>query len=209
MISGPYAAALVSWREAVADIYREVRARHGRDARSAWRFFRDARDRLYKEHVCSALSDDDKPSFRGFDYYDYDPRLCVTGAIDYAVAETVHPIAISEGVLPCRRVAVVRFAHAGEAHALDLFWLDIYGGGLWLPVADATNGEGSYSGGRYLFDTTKGADLGLSRDGTRLLLDLNFLYPPSCALSASFVCPLSPPGNRLSFKVEAGERHRA
>jgi uncharacterized protein (DUF1684 family) len=103
---------------------------------------------------------------------------------------------------------VARFPHGGAAAALDVYWLDIYGGGLWLPVGDETNGTTSYSGGRYLFDPVKGANLGLSAEGRRILLDFNFLYSPSCALSASWNCPLCPPANRLPFKIKAGERSR-
>ena len=95
-------------------------------------------------------------------------------------------LGVSEGTLQCRSIGVARFSHAGQTASLHLFWLHIYGGGLWLPVGDQTNGKTTYSGGRYLFDTTKGANLGWRSDGGRILLDLNFLYPPSCALSDSW-----------------------
>jgi hypothetical protein len=36
----------------------------------------------------------------------------------------------------------------------------------------------SYGGGRYALDTSKGADLGGGLD--HLVVDLNFLYHPSC-----------------------------
>ncbi|RMG89711.1 MAG: DUF1684 domain-containing protein, partial [Chloroflexi bacterium] len=39
-----------------------------------------------------------------------------------------------------------------------------------------------------------------------IVLDFNFAYNPSCAYNARWVCPLSPPENRLSFVVAAGER---
>jgi uncharacterized protein (DUF1684 family) len=61
----------------------------------------------------------------------------------------------------------------------------------------------TYGGGRYLLDTVKGADLGGS-DG-RLVVDLNFLYAPSCAHDEAWACPLAPPGNRLEVAVTAGE----
>jgi uncharacterized protein (DUF1684 family) len=206
VVSGLYAASLVLWREAVADIYRDVRATHARDPREAWRRFRRGRDALYKTHACSALTQAEKQRFEGFAYYDYEPQLCFVGEVDYTAPEAPYALNISEGVMSYRRIGTVRFTRLGVAHALDLFWLDIYGGGLWLPVADETNGETSYGGGRYLFDTTKGANLGLSADGKSLRLDLNFLYPPSCALNSAWICPLCPPQNKLAFKAEAGER---
>jgi uncharacterized protein (DUF1684 family) len=87
---------------------------------------------------------------------------------------------------------------------LDVHWLDVYGGGLFLPFGDTTNGHFTYGGGRYLLDTIKGADLG--GDGDRLWLDFNFAYHPSCAYDPRWSCPLAPPGNRLPVAVEAGER---
>jgi hypothetical protein len=40
---------------------------------------------------------------------------------------------------------------------LDVWWLDQYAGGLFLPVRDGTAGTTTYGGGRYLLDTAKGA----------------------------------------------------
>ena len=50
----------------------------------------------------------------------------------------------------------------------------------------------------------KGADLG-GRDG-RLVVDLNFAYPPSCTYDPLWSCPLAPEGNRVTASVEAGEQ---
>ena len=59
-------------------------------------------------------------------------------------------------------------------------------------------------GGRYALDTAKGADLGGPTG--RLIIDLNFLYHPSCRYNDAWVCPLAPPGNTISTPVNAGER---
>ena len=87
---------------------------------------------------------------------------------------------------------------------LDLFWLEGYTGGLFLPFADLSSGEETYGAGRYLWDSAKGADLGLD-DGC-LVLDFNFAYQPSCSYDPRWFCPLAPPGNRLPVAVAAGER---
>ena len=39
-----------------------------------------------------------------------------------------------------------------------------------------------------------------------LVVDLNFLYHPSCRYSDSWVCPLAPAGNTITAPVRAGER---
>lgn len=98
-----------------------------------------------------------------------------------------------------------RFARARmDDLSLDLFWLDSYGGGLFVPFADATSGKESYGAGRYVLDTIKGADLG-TEDGL-LVLDLNFAYQPSCSYDPRWTCPLALPGSRLDVAVHAGER---
>ena len=46
--------------------------------------------------------------------------------------------------------------------SLDVWWLEQYGGGLFLPLRDGTAGSGSYGGGRYLLDTAKAEKLRLT-----------------------------------------------
>ena len=205
MVSGPYAAALVEWREA---IWRHLQTNPFHTcARSAWKLgaLWERRDFLYKHHQCSALTESEKLTFTGFENYCTNPDLCFIGRVEYEANGKKYDARTSEGALPCRKIATARFEHRGKSQALSIFWLDIYGGGIWLPVGDETNADTTYAGGRYLFDTTKGANLGFRDEGKKILLDMNFLYPPSCSLNAQWVCPLSPPENRLPFRVEAGE----
>ena len=94
--------------------------------------------------------DEEKLDFNGFT-----TTTSFNGEVDYNICEVSLEIEISEATLRCRRIGVARFPHGGAAAALDVYWLDIYSGGLWLPVGDETNGTTSYSGGRYLFDTVR------------------------------------------------------
>ncbi len=87
---------------------------------------------------------------------------------------------------------------------LAVWWLEQYGGGLFLPIRDATAGRTSYGGGRYLLDTVKGADLGGS--DTDLVVDLNFAFHPSCRYDPQWVCPLAPHESTIPASIEAGER---
>ena len=103
------------------------------------------------------------------------------------------------------RFARAAFSVHGQGLSLDLYWLDGYGGGVYLCFADATSGDETYGAGRYLLDTVKGSDLG-SEQG-RLVLDFNFSYNPSCTYDTRWVCPLAPPGNRLPIPIRGGERY--
>ena len=91
-----------------------------------------------------------------------------------------------------------------SAGRLTVWWLEQYAGGLFVPLQRRYRRPTSYGGGRYLLDTAKGADLG-GGDRT-LVLDLNFLYHPSCRYDAAWLCPLAPPDNTIAAVVEAGER---
>ena len=88
--------------------------------------------------------------------------------------------------------------------SLDVWWLEQYGGGLFLPLRDGTAADTSYGGGRYALDTAKGADLGTTSG--LLVVDLNFLYHPSCRYNPAWQCPLAPAGNVIAASVRAGER---
>jgi uncharacterized protein len=102
------------------------------------------------------------------------------------------------------RFGDAEFELDGQTLTLELYWLEGYGGGIYLPFADATSGTTTYNGGRYLLDTVKGADLG--SDGDLLVLDFNFAYHPSCAYDPRWSCPLAPPANRLALEIRSGER---
>src|SRR5229473_1927778 len=77
--------------------------------------------------------------------------------------------------------------------ARELYWLEGYGGGVFLPFGDRTSGRGTYGGGRYLLDTVKGSYLG--GDDRTLVLDFNFAYNPSCSYDPRWACPLTPSAN--------------
>ena len=109
----------------------------------------------------------------------------------------------SDGVTSLRLAGRVELP-APLGATVDVWWLEQYAGGLFLPLRDGTAGTASYGGGRYLLDTAKGADLGGT--GGSLVVDLNFLYHPSCRYDSSWQCPLAPGGNTITAPVRAGER---
>jgi uncharacterized protein (DUF1684 family) len=196
---------LLGWKRHVFAAYADVRAAD--DLEAAWREWRRVRDQLFRGHPQSPISAEGRAAFGGLAYFDYDPALRVLGEVTPG-DDTVREVAASGGeVVHFRRFGAVRFELEGSAQELAVFWLDAYGGGVFLPFTDGTSGSDTYGGGRYLLDTVKGADLG-EEDG-RLVLDFNFAYNPSCAYDPRWVCPLSPPENRLPVAVRAGEQHRS
>lgn len=78
----------------------------------------------------------------------------------------------------------------------DLSQTEEYRDYLFLPFTDLTNGETSYSGGRYL-------DM-IIPQGKKVVLDFNKSYNPYCAYSGKYSCPIPPKENHLEIAVSAG-----
>jgi uncharacterized protein (DUF1684 family) len=197
---------LASWRREVAELYAGMRNTAQRDPKLAAAQFRAGRDSLILHHIESPFAPADA---RAIDYFPYDPEWRLTGTIDRDVENYELQIDLAgDGVLRCTRAGIVRFSYKGVGLALSVFWMEGYGGGLWLPFGDSTSNDETYGGGRYLYDSIKGADLGAGNDpsGKTMLLDFNFAYNPSCAYDHRWSCPLSPSENKLALAVRAGER---
>jgi uncharacterized protein len=192
---------LLDWKRRVFALYADVRT--ARDPEQAWRRWRDVRDELFRLHPQSPLPPQRRADFEGLPYFDYDAALRVYADVEPAERERREIPTSGEEPYAFTRFARAAFELAGEPQVLDLYWLEGYGGGVFLSFADATSGSETYGAGRYLLDTVKGADLG-ERDG-RLQLDFNFAYNPSCSYDPRWVCPLAPPGNRLAAAVRGGE----
>lgn len=205
MTTPKYPFSLAHWRQVVAEIYSAVRGAPSLNQPQAWELYRSARDNLFRSHPQTPLTPEQHRCFAGLDYYAYDPAWRTMGTLDQDVERESFTVELpAEGLLRYTRVARVHFVARGRGAELSAFWIEGYGGGLFLPFRDATSGQETYGGGRYLYDTIKGADLGVT--GSELVLDFNYAYNPSCAYNAQWVCPLAPPENWLSFAVEAGEK---
>lgn len=92
--------------------------------------------------------------------------------------------------------AEITFSKGGVDYNLAAFRS---GRALQLVFGDTTNGDTTYSVGRFLF-------VAPNRDGS-ITLDFNRAVLPPCAFSYSFNCPMPPAQNRFAVPVEAGERN--
>lgn len=193
---------LADWKRTVSELYAAVRS--DSDPAAACRRWRAARDRLFAEHPQSPLTPDARTSFDGLPYFDYDPGMRVLASVEPASPQPLEIPTSTGGSVAFTRFGVARFDVGGDPASLEVFWLEGYGGGVFVSFRDATSGRESYGACRYLLDTVKGADLGMVE--RRLVLDFNFAYNPSCAYDPRWTCPLAPPANRLESAVRAGER---
>ncbi len=95
------------------------------------------------------------------------------------------------------RFGRIHFLVNGTQQTLTLYEAPGHGE-LFLPFGDATNGRETYGGGRYLevYPVENG----------KYQVDFNLAYNPYCAYSDAWSCPIPPAENRLSVKIEAGEK---
>jgi hypothetical protein len=210
---------LYDYRRRVAALYqkRVLREATGDDPAAIWTHWREERDQLFKEHPQSALSAEDRAAFTGLRYFPYDPALRFEATLTPQQAQGTEELP-SSGLHPVQypRAGTVSFTLDGAPMSLAVYWIDVYGGGLFLPFRDATSGTETYGAGRYLFDTVKGSDFERMDDGDsaamgysggRILIDFNYSYNPSCSYDARWVCPLAPRENVLAVPIRAGERN--
>jgi uncharacterized protein (DUF1684 family) len=226
---------LADWRRFTAQLYAEVRALAVTDPQAAWEHWRLTREWLYRKHPSSPVPAARRATFVAKHYpYDQALRFELTLRAAEKTAATegraeTHvgsgagsPAGLGLGLaaalgpglaLPISVGRPISFDRVGRldvpfesgVRTLALFWLPEYSGGFFLPFRDATNGRGTYGGGRYLLDSAKGADLGSDPARGTVTLDFNFAYQPSCAFDPRWSCPLSPLENRLDIEVRAGE----
>ncbi|HET9111265.1 MAG TPA: DUF1684 domain-containing protein [Ktedonobacterales bacterium] len=216
---------LYDYRRRVADLYRErERAyREGVNEEETLRRFRVGKDALFARHPQSALPVEERERFDGLRYYPYAPELRVEAILTPLKPEPADTEGEPEPQIEASGPHTMRFRPAARASftlgqtptTLTLYWIDVYGGGLFLAFRDATCPAESYGGGRYLFDSVKGSEPialdgpgegAMGYSGGRILLDFNYAYNPSCAYDPRWVCPLAPRENHLPMPIRAGER---
>lgn len=218
---------LYDWRSRVAAMYRARSAAlaAGEDGGSVLQRFRAEKDAMFARHPQSPLSIADCAAFTSLPYFAYDPAL--------RVAATLTAVASDEAVSApnsrlhassLTRAATLDFSIGGTQLQLSVYWIDVYGGGLFVPFRDTTAPDETYGAGRYLFDTVKGSDFeivggpiagaqdaaalaGMGYSGGSVVIDFNYAYNPSCAYNPRWACPLAPKENWLPLPIRAGERN--
>lgn len=158
---------------------------------------RAQKDKFFKEHPNSPLTDAQKARFTGLSYFIPDAKL------DLQVELTLFPK--PENVqIQTNRGDVRWYVRYGEFHfsvGKQEARLTIYRTppeNYFLPFVDALAGTETYAAGRYLEPIPLG-------DGT-FRVDFNQAYNPFCAYNNRWNCPLTPTENRLDVAIRAGEK---
>lgn len=166
--------------------------------------FRGELDEFMELHPDSPLSEEQRTAFEGLDYYDYDPDLVLTVAVNrLSDDEPLIQMETSTGDTRLyRRWGTFEFTVGGEAATLTIY-SSPQADDFFLPFRDATSGTESYGAGRYL-DNQRPGLRPVGEDAFEV--DFNFAYNPYCAYSPYYSCPLPPRENWLKVPIRAGEK---
>lgn len=156
---------------------------------------RAERDEFLAGHYASPIPEEARSTYAGAAYFEPDERFVFAGP--FVPATGTVPVPSSTGSESrYRTVGSLQIAVDGRVCSLTV--LDDGDGGAFAPFGDATNGQSTYRGGRYVA-------VEIDDDGTATV-DFNRAVNPYCAYDEEYSCPLPPPGNTIAVPIEAGER---
>lgn len=141
--------------------------------------------------------------FEGFPLYPYNPRLVVEArAIPAPAGELIDITNVTGFIERQPLAATISFELPGPSGPVSCSLVATAGSGasLFVVFGDATNGCGTYAGGRFL-------SLDAPDPAGRVSLDFNLAHNPVCAFVPYATCPMPPSTNRIPLPIEAGERY--
>ena len=154
-----------------------------------------------KEH--SPLTKKDWRKFKGLDFFPVDSLWRVEARFVRTPNEKPFEMPTTTSRLPIyEKYGEVHFTYKGENYVLNIYQnhqlreTEEYKEYLFLPFTDASNGEESYAGGRYI-------ELSIPA-GDSLVIDFNKAYNPYCVYNTKYSCPIPPAENDLPIAVRAG-----
>lgn len=157
----------------------------------------------FRDPKTSPLPDRFRKDFEGLDFFEPDTTYRITAkfvrtpeAIPFLMPTTTDRK--SQEVV----YGVAHFELNGKQHQLEIYQnkelmlQEGFADYLFLPFTDKTNGNETYTGGRYI-------DLSIP-SGATIDIDFNTAYNPYCVYNKKYSCPIVPGVNALDTEVRAG-----
>ena len=131
---------LIDWRFEMAALYQRVSSSDS--LKDIWPSFIVERKRLYKTHKQSPLQRGDSIAF-----FDYDPAFSIEVSLKPLPVVNSRTVGGGkDGLIHLNAVAITSGLAPSLGGELTIYQLAHYGGGLFLPFSDDTNGRSSYGG---------------------------------------------------------------
>jgi len=159
----------------------------------------------YEDPYHTPLSAKAKKDFKGIRFFPVDLKYVVKARFVRTPLEKSFQMSTSSG----KRETYIKYAEVfflidkkeyklNVYQSIDLIKSTEYKDYLFIPFTDATSGNETYEGGRYI-------DLTIP-SGDNITLNFNKAYHPYCAYTDGYNCPIPPAENHLTVKIEAGVR---
>jgi len=162
---------------------------------------RKTKDLHFVQSENSPLKATDKELFAGLNYYPVSKSFTFATVLQRRTPPEEIVMATSKDRPRAMfSIGYFSFFFARKEYRLQAFApKDTSDGMYWfIPFTDATSGNETYGGGRYIdIDDTRS-------DST--FLDFNYAYNPYCAYNDGYDCPIPPVENHLPIAIKAGEK---
>ena len=168
--------------------------------------FQKEQNAMFKDASRSPLKDKDRETFESLDFFTYDSTFLVKAELKRTPdTEFFNMKTTTDRVSRERIYGILAFKINDKEYSLNVYQgkenmqtkgFEDY---LFLPFLDATNGESTYGGGRYI-------DLRIP-EGDSMEIDFNSAYNPYCVYNEKYSCPIVPRVNYLPIKIEAGVKN--
>ena len=167
--------------------------------------FQQKLNEQYAGEETSPLTANDRAEFKGLPFFPVNHKYVVTATLEKPEKATPFKMKTTTERKPEYVVyAVATFEIEGTTYRLNIYKsygksMPGYEDYLFLPFTDATNGDETYGGGRFI-------DL-REPEGNTITIDFNKAYNPYCAYNHKYSCPVPPKENDLNIKIEAGVKY--
>lgn len=165
--------------------------------------FQEEQNSFFKDASKSPLKSKDLKAFEGLDFFPIDSMFVVKAQLKRTPNTPYFEMKTTTNRVTRERVfGVLSFTINGQLLKLKVYQSepnvdsDTDSDYLFLPFLDATNGETTYGGGRYIDLSIPATDV--------LMIDFNKAYNPYCAYNEKYSCPIVPRENYLALEIRAG-----
>ncbi len=157
----------------------------------------------FSDPETSPLPDRYRKDFNGLDFFSPDTTLIVNATFTRTPDATPFLMPTTTDRMSKEVVyGLVSFKLKGKSFQLEVYQNEElkedegFEDYLFLPFTDATNGNETYGGGRYI-------DLRIP-EGDQIVIDFNKAYNPYCTYNKKYSCPIVPSQNALDIEIFAG-----
>jgi uncharacterized protein len=167
--------------------------------------FQSALKTEYADPYHTPLSAKAKKNFKGIHFFPFSNKYVVNAKFVRTPHEKPFQMSTSSGMRKTYiKYAEVYFTIDDKQYKLNVYQSQEllqsadYKDYLFIPFTDATSGNETYEGGRYI-------DLTMPKSN-EIVINFNEAYHPYCAYTDGYNCPVPPQENTLPIKIEAGVR---